>query len=114
MRSLLPLFVTLLLVGCAHRESSVWVTQQQLSQFTERALSAMRAHEEVRLPDGRTTPVVGDYDLTQPIRYTTRARPSPVVIVHIPTRSAPAYSYAEFAFEAQSGIITSISYGTIH
>jgi hypothetical protein len=111
MRSLLSLFVPLLLVGCVHRHSQVWVTQQQLSQFTDRALSTLRAHEGVRLPDGRTTPVVGDYDSTQPIRYTTRAN---AVIVHIPTGSAPAYSYTEFAFDAQSGIITGISYGTIH
>ncbi|MDB6112836.1 MAG: hypothetical protein JWR69_4586 [Pedosphaera sp.] len=114
MRLLLSLFILLALTGCAHHKLAVWVTQQQLTEFTGRALTAMRVHEGVRLASGATTPIVGDYDSTQPIRYTTQTRPSPTVIVHVPTRSIPSYAYTEFAFDAQSGIITGVSYGTIH
>ncbi len=116
MRFLILSVATLLLVGCAHHQPPpVWITQQQLALFTDRALTAMRTHESVRLPDGSTTPVVGDYDSSQPIRYTTRPQPSPTVIIHIPTGgTSSSASYTEFAFDAQSGIITRISYGTIH
>jgi hypothetical protein len=118
MRSqLLALLVLTLAVGCPDHQlppPTVWTTHLQLTQFTERALAAMRSHEGIRLPGGGVAPVVGEYDGTKPIRYWTQDGEPPSVFVHIPTRSGSSYSYAVFTFDAYSGEITAVSFGMIH
>jgi len=88
--------LTLLAFGCAHHElpsSSVWPTQQQLAEFTDRALAALRSHEGVRLRSGRVVPGVGEYDATKPIRYWCEPGKTSKVFIHIPTKSQRSNTY---------------------
>src|SRR5437868_897437 len=114
------LIVTFLAVvfGCAHRDlptATLWPTHQQLTSYSERALAAMRSHEGIRLPSGGTTPVIGEYDATKPIRYwTEETKRQALVHVQIPTKGGSSYSYTTISFDAYSGDMVGAGWGIIH
>jgi len=117
MRYLFSSLAALFVVGCAHRSASAWVTQQQLTQFTDTALAALHSEQGIRLPSGFVSPTVGEYDNTKPIRYWMQDGSPPKVFVHIPTQSAAhsfTHSYIEFTFDASSAEILAVSHGLIH
>ena len=79
-------------------------------------MTAQRSHKPIRLPNGSTCPVMGVYEAARPIRYRTedgKNGKNPKVVVEVPTNLA-SHSYTTFTFDAWSGEIVGLGFGSIH
>lgn len=117
MRFRILILAWLAMTGCGRHEPpppTTWPTQQQFIEYTARALTALRFHQNIRLPNGRMTPAVGEFDSTKQIRYWIQADQPAKVLIQVPTRSRGAYSYTTFVFNTKTGDIVGLSWGMVH
>jgi hypothetical protein len=102
------LIVLTLVIGCTNEPPTVSTTQEQLSQFTESALTSMRSKNSIRLPNGESDSVYGDYDPSKPIRYKFQAGRASRIVIQIPIKGNRREAYEVFVFDPSSGVVTGV------